>query len=177
VSSVGREHVSLRAVRPDDAPAVHRWFNDARVTELLVEQRASFSDDDARRWVERAVDGNGTDRKWAVAVNGRPEAAGFTALYGLGMQAAPELGIVIGEPDLWGHGIGAQAQRLTIATAFDELGAHRVMELILAEHTRARGVVERLGFRLEGILRGHVRRGDRSLDVAVYGLLPEDFNG
>ena len=48
-----------------------------------------------------------------------------------------------------------------------------MVELILAENTRARHVVERLGFELEGVMRGHVRRRDRLLDVAVYGLARE----
>ncbi len=167
--------VSLRELRPADARAVHRWFNTPQVIEGLVEQRESFSEDDARRWVERASGSSGRDRKWAVEVDERPDAVGFTALYGVGGQAAPELGILVGEPELWGSGVGSQAQTLTIALAFDELGAHRVVELILVDNARARRVVERLGFELEGIMRGHVKRGGRLLDVAVYGLLPEGF--
>jgi RimJ/RimL family protein N-acetyltransferase len=154
---------------------VHRWFNDPQVTGGLVEQREAFSEEEARGWVERAAQAGGADRKWAVTVDDREEPAGFTALYGLGQQAAPELGILIGEPELWGRGVGTEAQRLTIARAFDELGAHRVTELILASNAAARKVVERLGFVLEGTMRGHVRRGDELLDVTVYGLAPEDF--
>jgi RimJ/RimL family protein N-acetyltransferase len=167
--------VGLRDFRSADAPAVRRWFNTPQVTDGLVEQRASFGEDEARAWVERAAQAEGTDRKWAVTVDEREEPAGFTALYGLGRQAAPELGILIGQPELWGKGVGTEAQRLTIAWAFDELGAHRVVELILADNAAARSVVERLGFELEGMMRGHVRRGDRLLDVAVYGLAPEAF--
>jgi [ribosomal protein S5]-alanine N-acetyltransferase len=167
--------VALRDFRPADAHALRRWFNTPQVTEGLVEQRAAFTEDEARAWVERAVAASGRDRKWAVVVDERPEPAGFTALYGLGGQAAPELGILIGEPQLWGRGVGTEAQRLTIERAFSELGAHRVVELILADNVRARRVVERLGFELEGIMRGHVRRGERLLDVAVYGLSPEGF--
>jgi RimJ/RimL family protein N-acetyltransferase len=147
------------------------------VIEGLVELRESFSEEQARRWVERATRLDGADRKWAVDVDERPEPAGFTALYGLGQQAAPELGILIGDPDLWGRGVGTEAQRLTIQQAFGELGAHRVIELILAENRPARRVVERLGFELEGMMRGHVKRGERLLDVAVYGLSPEGFKG
>jgi [ribosomal protein S5]-alanine N-acetyltransferase len=147
------------------------------VIEGLVEQRDSFSEEEARRWVERAARHDGADRKWAVYVDERPELAGFTALYGLGQQAAPELGILIGDPDLWGRGVGTEAQRLTIQRAFAELGAHRVIELILAENRAARHVVERLGFELEGMMRGHVKRGERLLDVAVYGVSPEGFKG
>lgn len=167
--------VGLRDFRSADAPAVHRWFNTARVTEGLVERRESFSEQQARSWVESAARAGGADRKWAVTVDERDEPAGFTALYGIGRQAAPELGILIGDPDLWGRGVGTEAQRLTIARAFDELGAHRVVELILARHGAARRVVERLGFQLEGTMRGHVARGGELLDVAVYGLAPEDF--
>ena len=169
--------VSLRDFEPADAVFVHRWFNTPQAIEGLVEQRETFSEDDARQWVVRAAGASGPDRKWAVTVDERPEPVGFTALYGLGAQAAPELGILIGEPDLWGRGVGTEAQRLTIARAFDEFGVHRVLELILADNERARKVVERLGFKLEGMMRGHVRRGGRLLDVAVYGLLPGDYSG
>lgn len=167
--------VGLRDFLPMDAHAVHRWFNTPQVIEGLVEQRESFSEGEARRWVERAAANEGPDLKWAVTVDERPEPAGFTALYGVGRQAAPELGILIGDPDLWGRGVGSQAQRLTIAKAFGELGAHRVFELILAENGAARHVVDRLGFQQEGVMRGHVRRAGRLLDVVVYGLSPEDF--
>jgi RimJ/RimL family protein N-acetyltransferase len=167
--------VSLREFEPADAELVLRWFNTPKATEGLVEQRESFGEQDALRWVERAIDAGGPDRKWAVCVDGRP--VGFTALYGLGGQAAPELGILIGEPDQWRRGIGTEAQRLTIQLAFGELGAHRVLELILAENAPARAVVERLGFVLEGIMRGHVRRRGQLKDVAVYGLLREDWSG
>jgi RimJ/RimL family protein N-acetyltransferase len=167
--------VTLRQFRPEDGPAVHRWFNTPPVIDGLVEARESFSEQDAREWVARASSVGGPDRKWALCVDGRAEPVGFTALYGLGAQAAPELGILIGEPELWGRGVGTEAQRLTIERAFGEFGAHRVVELILAENRRARAVVERLGFKLEGVMRAHVRRGGRLHDVAVYGLLPEDF--
>ena len=169
--------VALRDFRSADAHAVHRWFNTPQVIQGLVEQRDSFSEEEARRWVERAAHGDGSDLKWAVDVDERPEPAGFTALYGVGRQAAPELGILIGDSDLWGRGVGTEAQRLTIERAFKELAAHRVFELILAENAAARHVVEKLGFGLEGIMRGHVRRGGRLLDVVVYGLSPEDFRG
>jgi RimJ/RimL family protein N-acetyltransferase len=169
--------VGLRDFWSADARAVHRWFNTAAATEGLVEQRESFSEAEAGAWVQRAARNEGADRKWAVIVDDGEEAVGFTALYGVGRQAAPELGILIGDPELWGKGVGTEAQKLTIQRAFDELGAHRVTELILAQNAAARKVVERLGFELEGMMPGHVRRGERLLDVAIYGVTPKGFKG
>jgi ribosomal-protein-alanine N-acetyltransferase len=169
--------VSLREFRESDADAVHRWFNTAEATQSLVELRDSFSRDDARRWVEHAARQDGPDRKWAVMVEGHAEPVGFTALYGLFRQTAPELGALIGDPAVWGKGVGREAERLTIELAFERFGAHRVLGLIPSANRRAKAVVERLGFRHEGVMRRHGRRGDELFDVDVYGLLPEEFAG
>jgi RimJ/RimL family protein N-acetyltransferase len=165
--------VTLRDFTAADAELMHRWFNDPVITEQLMERRESFSEEDARRWVERALDTEGNDRKWIVELDGRP--IGFSALYGVHHAQAPELGIVIGERSAWGGGVGTEGMRLTIARGFDELGIHRVLELMLSDNERPRRVAEKLGFKLEGIMRSHVRRDGVLHDVAVYGLLPEDF--
>src|SRR5262249_46663197 len=79
--------VSLRDSRPEDAAAVPRWFNSPAATANLLEHRDEFTEDDAGRWVERAIDQAGDpdaeDRKWAVEVEGIDEPVGYTALYGL----------------------------------------------------------------------------------------------
>ena len=47
VSAVPKAEVTLRDFRPGDAEAVHRWFNDERVTADLVGSRDSFTLEDA----------------------------------------------------------------------------------------------------------------------------------
>jgi RimJ/RimL family protein N-acetyltransferase len=166
--------VSLRAFVPADAAAVHRWFNNPVATRTLMEQRESFSESDARSWVERAIDASGEDRKYAITVEGHEEPVGFTALYGLFRQTAPELGALIGD-DVRGSGVGRRAEALTIARAFDEFGAHRVYGRIPAFNEAAKRVVTSLGWRHEGTLRGHLRREDGLADCEVWGVLPEEF--
>jgi ribosomal-protein-alanine N-acetyltransferase len=168
--------VELRDFRPTDAEAVHRWFNDRETTASLLEQRETFSEDDARGWVESAVDTAGEDRKWAVAVDGGDEPAGFVALYGLGRQVAPELGVLIADAEQRGRGVGREAIRLAAAHAF-EAGAHRVYARILSGNEASRRAFESLGFKREGVMRAHVRRGSTLLDAEMWGLLPEDFGG
>ncbi len=95
--------VSLRRFEPGDAAAVHRWFNNPEATRTLMEQRDSFSEEQAHAWVARAIEADGEDRKYAIVVEGHEEPVGFTALYGLGRQTAPELGALIGD-DVRGKG-------------------------------------------------------------------------
>lgn len=166
--------MSLRAFEPGDAPAVERWFNDPAATRTLMEQRQSFSPQDAQAWVARAMDASGEDRKYAIVVQGREEPVGFTALYGLFRQTAPELGALIGD-DVRGAGIGRRAEALTIAKAFDEFGAHRVYGRIPAFNEAAKRVVQSLGWRHEGTMRSHLRRGGELADCELWGVLPEEF--
>ena len=169
-----RPEVSLRPFEPGDATAVHRWFNNAEATKTLMEQRQSFSMDEAEEWTRRAMDDSGEDRKYAIVVEGYEEPVGFTALYGLFRQTAPELGAMIGD-DVRGKGAGRRAEALTIRKAFDEFGAHRVYGRIPAYNEAAKRVVTSLGWQHEGTMRGHLRRDGETADCEVWGVLPEEF--
>jgi RimJ/RimL family protein N-acetyltransferase len=166
--------VWLRQFEAGDAAAAHRWFNNPDATATLMEQRAGFSEQDAQGWVERAMDDSGEDRKYAIMVEGHAEPVGFTALYGLFRQTAPELGALIGD-DVRGKGVGRRAEALTLAKAFDEFGAHRVYGRIPAHNEAAKRVVTSLGWRHEGTMRGHLRRDDELADCEVWGVLPDEF--
>ena len=166
--------VSLREFKPEDAPAVHRWFNSPAATANLLERRESFSEADAERWVERAMDTAGEDRKWAVMLEGVDEPVGYTALYGLGRQTAPELGAIIGDDRAAGKGVGREAERLTNRIAYEEFGAHKVYGRIPATNEAAKKAVTYNGWKQEGVLAKHVRHGDELIDVELWGGFPED---
>jgi RimJ/RimL family protein N-acetyltransferase len=173
--STERPEVTLRPFEAKDAPAVHRWFNNTEATKTLMEQRGSFSMEEAEGWTQRAMDDSGEDRKFAIVVEGYEEPVGFTALYGLFRQTAPELGALIGD-DVRGKGVGRRAEALTIAKAFDEYGAHRVYGRIPARNEVAKKAVAGLGWKHEGTMRGHLaREGEPPDDCEVWGVLPEEF--
>src|SRR5260221_1623309 len=169
-----RPEVSLRRFEPGDAAAVHRWFNDPEATASLMERRDSFSMEQAEGWARRAMDDSGEDRKFAIVVEGYEEPVGFTALYGLFRQTAPELGALIGD-DVRGKGVGRRAEALTIARAFGEFGAHRVYGRIPARNEVAKKTVAGLGWKHDGSMRGHRRRPDGVDDCEVWGVLPDEF--
>jgi RimJ/RimL family protein N-acetyltransferase len=167
--------VRLRRFIAQDAPAVHRWFNDDRATQNLLERRRHFSLLDAEAWTSRAQSDTGEDRKFAVLVAGFSEPVGFTALYGLFRQTAPELGILIGDrvPGVDG---GRAAESLTLTKAFEEFGAHKVYGRIPTRNRAAKWVVESLGFQREALLRKHLHMPTGTFeDCEVWGVLPDAF--
>lgn len=170
--------VRLRPFRPEDAEAVHRWFNNPEATLSLMEVRDSFSLEDARGWVGRAIandTSDGPDRKWAIEVEGHTEPVGFTALYGLRGQLPPELGAMIGEK-VRGRGVGREAERQTVAFAFEEFGAHRVYGRIPAFNAPAKRAVSWQGWQFEGSMREHIRRPDGTLiDCELWGVTRSEW--
>src|SRR4029079_4720637 len=110
--------IELRDFRPDDAPAVHRWFNNPDVTADLVGSRDSFSEEAASGWVERAVD-RSPGRKWAILLDGGSEPVGFVALFGLERETGPELAVLVGDPEAWGKGVAREAARPAGLNGYD----------------------------------------------------------
>jgi RimJ/RimL family protein N-acetyltransferase len=166
--------VRIRPFRPEDWEAVHRWFNNREAISSLMEVRPSFEPENARGWTNAAVAAagaeGGEDRKWAIEVEGIAEPVGFTALYGLFRQTAPELGALIGD-DPGARGVGREAERLTVAKAFEEFGAHRVYGRIPSFNGPAKKAVTWQGWQHEGTMPAHIRRPDGTLiDCEIWGI-------
>ncbi|BEL02713.1 GNAT family protein [Actinoplanes sichuanensis] len=98
---------------------------------------------------------------------------GATTLTIDGAAGSAELGFWI-DADVEGRGLVRRAVGAVLGHAFGELGLHRVEMRTLTTNDRSRHLAERLGFTLEGILRGAIRFPDGFRDVAVYALLAED---
>ncbi len=76
----------------------------------------------------------------------------------------------------WGHGYAYEASHAIINFGFQELGLHRVYAETISENTNARALAERLGMKLEGIMRDAKFFNGRWWDVAVYGVLENEWH-
>jgi ribosomal-protein-serine acetyltransferase len=72
------------------------------------------------------------------------------------------------------RGIMTAACRAFVEHTFNALGLNRVTIECATTNARSRGVPERLGFKLEGIIRGVEWLHDHFADHALYGLLKAD---
>ena len=125
-----------------------------------------------RAWLERVLadpatlDGCGL---WAGGL--------YAGGVGLGwdtFEIAGELGYWVGR-DFEGRGLVTRACRALIDHGFGRLGLHRIAIRAGVENVRSRAVAERLGFKLEGVHRGEGRGSAGFYDLAVYGLLEDDW--
>jgi RimJ/RimL family protein N-acetyltransferase len=91
------------------------------------------------------------------------------------VQQRAKIGLLIGEKELWGRGIGSTALRLMLDYAFTGEGLERVSAEVYAFNERSLRLMERVGFQREGILRQHERHMGARQDMHIFGMLKPEF--
>lgn len=74
-----------------------------------------------------------------------------------------------------GRGLATAGARAALRYLFEVENLHRVEIQCAVENAPSRAVAERLGFRLEGVLRDAVWLADHFADHAVYSLLEDEW--
>lgn len=162
------QRVTLRPMTHTDAPHLVRWANDPDFSWYQWGRRPGRFPDDAaaRAWMDVIAENRGV--VFAIEHAGRPIGqANYRDLRPKGKSA--EVGIGIGEPSLWGQGLGREALGLLVKHLVDDLGVHRVALSVLAYNDRAIASYKASGFEVEGIERDGVMtdRGTWADDVKM----------
>lgn len=84
-----------------------------------------------------------------------------------------EIGFLL-ETKQWSKGIMTEAVRQMCALAFRELTIIRITGLVYEENIASRKVLEKNGFRLEGVMKQAVLKNDTMHNLCVYGKLKDD---
>jgi len=75
----------------------------------------------------------------------------------------------------WGKGLAFEASHRILSYAFSELPVHRVYAETISENTHARLLAERLGMKLEGVLRQNRFFRGRWWNTAIYAILKNEW--
>jgi len=87
-----------------------------------------------------------------------------------------EIGVILYQPRDRGHGYGAEAVELLTTWLFQTGKAERVQAGTDAGNMPMRAVLERLGFQLEGVMRGYGAMSDGTrIDGAMYAVLKTEW--
>jgi ribosomal-protein-serine acetyltransferase len=143
-----------------------RWFSWAETADEAT----------ARRWAAQGLEQfrRGQGFHGTLLVGGRPVGAlGVHALERT--RGTAEIGYWLAEAEQ-GNGLMTRAMRALLAYLFVGLGLQKVAIAADVRNGRSIAIAERLGFSLEGVLRGaSTVPGERRGDEARYGLLREEW--
>ena len=158
----------VRSWRPDDEEALVRHANNRNVWKDLRDRFPHpYTREDARSWIGYATRVR-PETDFAIDVGG--EAVGNI---GLGLQrgdierCAAEVGYWIGEA-YWGRGVATAALRALTAYAFETFGLTRLYAVPFASNVASLRVLEKAGYRREGVLRRSAIKDGVVKDQVMY---------
>jgi [ribosomal protein S5]-alanine N-acetyltransferase len=163
--------LSLRPPRPDDADALFELGRDPEVVRFFswgpYRER-----DEAAAFIDRVV----RERPYEFFIvdqDDRPlGVTGLTELSERDRRAV--VGTWLGRP-YWGSGANRESKELILHVAFRKLDLQRVSAYAHPENARSLAALAKLGFTQEGVLRHwHMHHGEPR-DVAILGLLREEW--
>jgi [ribosomal protein S5]-alanine N-acetyltransferase len=166
--------VKLRPLRLEDLNTVILWAKDR---EFCLANEWSLELSEARlmtHWTGIITESSETLIRKGITFDG--QLIGYADLADINtFEARASLGYAIGNSSLWGKGLGFAGAKLMLGLAFESLKLERVTAEVNVANTRSLRVLEKLGFKLEGVLRQHeTYRGMRG-DVHLFGMLREEF--
>ncbi len=173
------DHVRLRKLEKADLPTLHRWMNDRDVMAW-----ARFSPDHMislaalEKEYEKELAGEDRDRTTFIIedrTSGRP-IGWCTQRTWDRKHVSANVGIGLGEKEMWGRGYGTEAVGLLLEIVFDQQGWHRAELYTLAENARAIRSAEKNGFRRCGLERESVFYEGGFHDVVEMEQLRSEWN-
>lgn len=147
------ERVYLRPLEPEDADLVSGWYADDRVRRLLGDPPTSYAR--RRQSYGDAVTGDGDSVfRFIICRLDDDIPVGRTDIFDIDRTNGNcAFGIAIGDPALWGQGLGSDAVNAVVDFAFGELRMERVWLDTDADNERAQAAYRKAGFVVEGRLR------------------------
>ncbi|MEF3404629.1 GNAT family N-acetyltransferase [Agromyces sp. CCNWLW203] len=120
-----------------------------------------------------------TAMPWTVRLHGGPDDGRVVGATKLGDLDLPNESTHIGwtayDPGVWGTAVNPETKLLLLDLAFGN-GFGRVKIQADANNARSRAAIEKLGARLEGVMRRHKRRADGTWrDSAVYSIIVDEW--
>ena len=187
----GAHDITIRPLRDhaDDYAVMSRWLSDERVLQFYDGRDRPLSyEDAASKYGPRAL-GEHYVRPCIIELAGRPigyiqyypvdkageahENAGYYRLVDPG--GAWAIDMFIGEPDIWGRGMGSSSLAALAGHIFSVLGAQRIVIDPHVDNPRAIRAYEKAGFRKQKVLKEHEFHEGRWHDAWLMTIEREDW--
>jgi RimJ/RimL family protein N-acetyltransferase len=169
------ERLALRPLRTSDADDLYAVHSDPRVMRYWSHPPWTRREQANERIAQLAQDRERSESyTWAIVL-ADDRLVGTVSLFALNRaQHRAEIGYALASRE-WSRGYATEAAHLAIAHAFGTIGLARLEADIDPRNEPSCRLVERIGFRREGLLRQRWHVAGEITDSAIYGLLRDEY--
>lgn len=162
------KHFILRPFRRGDEKSLVENINNKEISRNTLTIPYPYTLKDAKEWVARnlkeAKKKNPTEVNFAVEIN--KEVAGGIGFSKIEGHKA-EIGYWLAE-EYWGKGIMTEAANLATRFGFEKLKLRRIYAYVFPFNKPSMRVLEKAGYKFEGILRKNTKKDSKFLDDYLF---------
>lgn len=168
--------VYLRPLQLSDADGPYpTWFNDPEVCRYNSHGKILYSPQMARDYITNTLN-NSMINVFAICLKENDSHIGNITLQQISSaNRSAEFAILIGEPAVYGSGIGFEASNLLMHYGFTTLNLHRIHCGTHAENIGMQRLALKLGMSQEGLRRDAIFKNGQFADIVEYGILEHEF--
>ena len=161
----------LRPYDKKDAMCLFENFNDRKVTQFMSGAKCPYTLSDAKKWIDycKKSEGKKPRKDMIFVIEKGAKFAGSISLRKIKGHKA-ELSYWLGRK-YWNKGIITEAIGVTTGFGFNKLKLKRIYAYVFKKNKNSARVLEKNGFKAEGLLRKDRIKDGKFIDVYVYAKL------
>lgn len=166
----------LRQLSNDDAAILFNYWSDPGVTEYLTLEPFKTVEE-AVGMIEllNGLQANNEGIRWAITSKADGNVLGTCGFHNLKPEHhRAEMGYELGQA-FWKQGIMTEALNAILSYGFAKENYNRVEAFVSIGNDRSAGILKKLGFKLDGILRQYEFARGNFVDLYCYSLLKSEF--
>ena len=171
------ERLLLRNLTGRDVSDVFEIYSDPEVM-LYFDDRYAFRE---LSEAEQMISGyhnairDGTGMRWGIVLKESGKLIGTCGFHAISdYHKRIEVGYDLNR-SFWGNGFMSEALSLMIDHAYNHSDVNRIEAYVETPNKASRSLLEKLGFRMEGILREHEMCRGNLIDIQILSLLRKDW--
>ncbi len=171
------KYITLRQIRKSDAESIQKHANDKLVSRYMTLLPYPYKIDDAYDWIKNChrINRTKSNTMWGIQDNATGCIIGGIGLHRIDFHNKnAETGYWIGRK-YWRKGLMTEAVRMIIRYSFIELKLVRVYAVCMDKNDASMGVLTKVGFTKEGIMRKACFKNRRWHDIYCFSILNNEF--
>lgn len=171
------ERLLLRPFALSDAEKVAELANAKEIAQYTQNIPYPYGVEDAREFISQHPDAFREGKFVVLAITRRDDGI-LMGTIGLTLDwehDKAEMGYWIGLP-YWNRGYCSEAARAMLDYGFESLHLHRIQATHFQENPASGRVMQKIGMKREGCLRGVVRKWGEYVDLVYYGMLHQEWD-
>lgn len=166
-----KKNVTIRKFEETDIPNKVKWINDSNNNEYL-HYDLPLTIEKTTKWYNKIKE---LPSRYDAIIEYQNVPVGVIGLINID-KCKGEYYITLGENDYKRKGISYIASKKLINYGFLELGLNKIWLCVDFDNIVARKLYEKLGFKLEGILRKDIYFKGKMVDRCIYGIIKEEWS-